>query len=107
MRGLRTTGDKVEMMLRLLLHIIDPEINFSELSGREPTLSFITEEDVNEGKVKIVPEDERNVVNYANELGGIREKGLRLSSHHIYLRNPTLLTNPSLLNGNCNDPRKI
>ena len=30
-RGLRTSGDKLEMIVRLLLHIIDPAINYNEL----------------------------------------------------------------------------
>ena len=30
-RGLRTSGDKLEMITRLLLHIIDPSIKFDEM----------------------------------------------------------------------------
>ena len=30
-RGLRTSGDKLEMITRLLLHIIDPSIKFNEM----------------------------------------------------------------------------
>ena len=30
-RGLRTTGDKLEMMTRILVHIIDPSIDYKEL----------------------------------------------------------------------------
>ena len=30
-RGLRTSGDKIEMMIRLLLTVIDPSIQFSEM----------------------------------------------------------------------------
>jgi hypothetical protein len=30
-RGLRISGDKLEMITRLLLHIVDPSINFNEM----------------------------------------------------------------------------
>lgn len=30
-RGLRQSGDKMEMIARLLLHIIDPSINYSQM----------------------------------------------------------------------------
>ena len=30
-RGLRTSGDKLEMITRLLLHIIDPTVTFNEM----------------------------------------------------------------------------
>lgn len=30
-RGLRTSGDKPEMIMRLLLSIIDPSVNFNEV----------------------------------------------------------------------------
>lgn len=30
-RGLRTNGDKAEMMIRLLLHIVDPNLSFNAL----------------------------------------------------------------------------
>ena len=42
-------------------------------------MSYITEEDIASGKVKVVPENERNKVNYATEDGSIREKGMEVS----------------------------
>jgi hypothetical protein len=30
-RGLKTTGDKLEMITRLLLHIIDPTIKYNDM----------------------------------------------------------------------------
>ena len=59
-RGLRTKGDKLEMMIRMMLHVIDPSIDFNEMTGREPTLSYISKKDVEEGKVRIVPLEQRN-----------------------------------------------
>lgn len=58
-RGLRTSGDKLEMMIRLLLHIIDPSINFNELSGREASLKYVDKDDLDTAKIRIVPESER------------------------------------------------
>jgi len=60
-RGLRTAGDKLEMMTRLLLHIIDPTINVNQMSGREANVKFIDEEDLASQKVRRVPEGERSV----------------------------------------------
>ena len=60
MRGLRNQGDKEEMLVRLLLHSVDPTISYSELTGREAQLSYISDEDVKSKRVKIVPESERN-----------------------------------------------
>jgi len=59
-RGLRSSGDKQEMITRLLLHVIDPTINYNEMSGREPSLKFITKEDLSSGELKEVPESERH-----------------------------------------------
>ena len=58
-RGLRTTGDKLEMITRLLLHIIDPAVNFNQMSGRESNLQYITKKDLESGDVRLVPEDQR------------------------------------------------
>lgn len=58
-RGLRSSGDKLEMITRLLLHVIDPNINYNEMTGQEPNLKFITNEDISTGEVKVVPENER------------------------------------------------
>ena len=58
-RGLRTSGDKMEMIVRLLLHIIDPSINYSQMTGKEVNLQYVNAEDVSANKVKVVPEGER------------------------------------------------
>lgn len=59
-RGLSTAGDKQEMMIRLLLSIIDPTINFQELSGREATLQFVNDDDLKDNtKLIVVPEELR------------------------------------------------
>ena len=59
-RGLRTSGDKLEMITRLLLHIVDPSIDVNEMTGREPNLKYISLEDIAAGDVKIIPQAERN-----------------------------------------------
>jgi len=58
-RGLSASGDKQEMMIRLLLSILDPSINFRELSGREPTLKYVEAEDLKPDKLAMVPEEQR------------------------------------------------
>lgn len=58
-RGLRTSGDKLEMISRLLLHILDPSIVYNEGTGREPKLEYVSEEDLNSTSVRLVPEAER------------------------------------------------
>ena len=58
-RGLSPSGDKQEMMIRLLLSILDPSINFRELSGREPTLKYVETDDLKPDKLAIVPEEQR------------------------------------------------
>ena len=60
-RGLSASGDKQEMMIRLLLHVVDPTINFSELTGREANLRFVDEADIRTKKVVEVPKGERRV----------------------------------------------
>lgn len=63
-KGLRTGGDKEEMIARLLLHIIDPSIDYMEATGRESTLSYVDESDIESGKVALVPEGQRNQQGY-------------------------------------------
>lgn len=60
-RGLRTSGDKLEMMIRFMLHVIEPSVNFAQMTGREANLEFVGKEDVASGKVKVISEDMRNV----------------------------------------------
>jgi dienelactone hydrolase len=59
LRGLSTSGDKLEMMIRLLAHIIDPSVKFSVMTGQEVKLSFINKTDIETNKLRIVPEEER------------------------------------------------
>eukprot|EP01035_Chromulina_nebulosa_P020091 gene20091-26087_t len=66
-RGLKTSGDKLEMMIRLLLHIIDPSISYSQRSGEEPTIEYINDEDIKSKKARIVPMKER--LDELNDLG--------------------------------------
>jgi len=49
-RGLKTGGDKLEMIIRLLLHIVDPQIKFIETSGTEAQLKYIDNKDILEDK---------------------------------------------------------
>ena len=49
-RGLKTGGDKLEMVIRLLLHIVDPQIKFSESTGTEPQLEYIDDKDLADDK---------------------------------------------------------
>lgn len=58
-RGLKTSGDKLEMMIRLLVHIIDPTINYSESSGQAVNLKYIDEEDIRSQKAKLLTKAER------------------------------------------------
>ena len=58
-RGLRTSGDQMEMIVRLLLHVIDPSINYSQMTGKEVNLQYIDKEDVTSNKVKLIPEGQR------------------------------------------------
>jgi hypothetical protein len=58
-RGLRQTGDKMEMIARLLLHIIDPTINYSQMTGREVNLKYVDEVDLATNKIRVVPIEER------------------------------------------------
>ena len=58
-RGLSTSGDKLEMMIRLLLHVVDPGMNFRDLTGREATVRYIDGGDIEAKKVLVVPEAER------------------------------------------------
>jgi hypothetical protein len=57
--GLRQSGDKLEMIARLLLHIIDPTINYSQMTGREVNLKYVDETDLADGKIKVIPIGER------------------------------------------------
>lgn len=57
--GLRQSGDKLEMIARLLLHIIDPTINYSQMTGREVNLKYVDENDLADGKIKVIPIGER------------------------------------------------
>jgi hypothetical protein len=68
-RGLRTTGDKLEMMVRLLLHIIDPSINYAEMTGRESNLKYVDKDDLDTQKIRIVPENERNAEDIGPDAG--------------------------------------
>eukprot|EP01041_Mallomonas_annulata_P003589 gene3589-7133_t len=61
-RGLRTSGDKLEMITRLLLHIIDPSINYNEMTGHETILKYVDAEDIASAKVTVVPVEERSKV---------------------------------------------
>jgi hypothetical protein len=63
-KGLRTGGDKEEMIARLLLHVIDPSVDYMEATGREPTLSYVDESDIESGKVALIPEAQRNKQGY-------------------------------------------
>ena len=56
---MRTKGDKIEMMMRILLNVIDPTINFDELSGREATLKFVDKDDISSDRVKVIPAENR------------------------------------------------
>ena len=58
-RGLRTNGDKPEMIIRLLLNIIDPSVKYSTLSGVEKTLSYVNEDDISSGEVVMLDLAER------------------------------------------------
>eukprot|EP00600_Ochromonadales_sp_CCMP1393_P005537 CAMPEP_0174965056 /NCGR_PEP_ID=MMETSP0004_2-20121128/6229_1 /TAXON_ID=420556 /ORGANISM="Ochromonas sp., Strain CCMP1393" /LENGTH=203 /DNA_ID=CAMNT_0016213861 /DNA_START=99 /DNA_END=706 /DNA_ORIENTATION=+ len=58
-RGLRTSGDKLEMITRLLLHIVDPTIKFDETSGLGANLKYIDESDLASKKVRRLSEEER------------------------------------------------
>ena len=58
-RGLRTSGDQMEMIVRLLLHVIDPSINYNQMTGKEVNLQYIDKEDVSSNKVKLIPEEQR------------------------------------------------
>lgn len=60
-RGLRTSGDKTEMMIRLLLSIIEPTMQYSESSGTEPNVQYIDEEDIKSQKARIIPLEERSL----------------------------------------------
>ena len=40
-KGLRTVGDKLEMIARLLLHEIDPSVDYRELTGKSKLLYTI------------------------------------------------------------------
>lgn len=51
-RGLRTSGDKIEMIIRLLLQVIDPTIQYSETSGKEVMLKYIDQDDIKQKKAK-------------------------------------------------------
>ena len=54
-RNLPTGGDKVEMIIRVLLHIIDPSMTFDQKTGLETNLQYISKEDVASGNVTVVP----------------------------------------------------
>ena len=58
-RGLRTSGDKLEMMIRVMLHVIDPSVRFAQMTGREVNLQYVGKDDLDSGKVKLVSEDLR------------------------------------------------
>ncbi len=58
-RGLKTGGDKVTMITRLLLHIIDPTVDLQELSGREVRLKYIDDEDLKSKNIKLIPSSQR------------------------------------------------
>lgn len=58
-RGLKTGGDKVTMITRLLLHIIDPTVDLQELSGREVRLKYVDDDDLKSENIKIIPSSQR------------------------------------------------
>ena len=58
-RGLKTGGDKVTMITRLLLHLIDPTVDLQELSGREVRLKYIDEDDLKSDNIKLIPSSQR------------------------------------------------
>ena len=47
------------MMMRILLNVIDPTINFDELSGREATLKYIDKDDISSDRIKVIPAEQR------------------------------------------------
>jgi hypothetical protein len=59
-RGLRTNGDKPEMIMRLLLNIIDPSVKFNAQSGIERQLEYVSEDDILDGDVEVIAEDMRS-----------------------------------------------
>jgi hypothetical protein len=59
--GLRTTGDKAEMITRLLMHVIDPTLKYNALSGREPNLEYINQTDLTAGNLTMRTTEEMNV----------------------------------------------
>ncbi len=65
-RGLPTGGDKTEMIIRILLHIIDPTMTFDQKTGLETNLQYINKDDIASGNVTVVPEAERPRLNMGN-----------------------------------------
>ena len=65
-RGLPTNGDKTEMIIRVLLHIIDPTMIFDQKTGLESNLKYISKEDISSGNVTVVPEEQRPHLNMGN-----------------------------------------
>lgn len=45
--------------MRILLNVIDPTINFDELSGREATLKYIDKDDISSDRIKVIPAEQR------------------------------------------------
>lgn len=61
-QGLRTNGDKPEMIIRLLLNIIDPSVKYNTLSGMEPNLQYINQTDIDQGDVTVLNEADRQLM---------------------------------------------
>jgi len=66
-RDLRTSGDKLEMITRLLLHIVDPSINFDETSGLGANLQYIDEADLETKKVRRLDAEERRAMEESDQ----------------------------------------
>ena len=61
-RGLRTNGDKPEMIIRVLLNIIDPSVKYMTQSGMEPNLQYVGQEDIDEGDVTVIDVQDRSII---------------------------------------------
>lgn len=73
-KGLQTQGDKLEMITRLLINQIDPSVNYLQTTGREPRMTWVNDDDLATGKVRVVPEEERvpSSINSAPDAEDIR-----------------------------------
>jgi hypothetical protein len=85
-RGLKTGGDKLEMMIRLMLHIIDPSVDLSESTGREANLQYVSDADLDTKKIRMVPKEDREEVDMgpdSEDLAVLRRKFVTSPSNKI------------------------